>query len=56
MYGMQAIKSQDGAKTTWDLWQEEVQKNTRLSNALRVIGIDPASVEKDAAYDNVDKK
>ena len=55
MYGMQSVKVPEGARTTWDLWQEEVQKNMRLSNALRIIGIDPVSVEQDQKYDNVDK-
>ena len=38
--------------TTWDLWQQEVVATRRLSNALRILGIDPDSIISDEKYDN----
>lgn len=51
MYGIQDCKMPDNAKTTWDLWQAEVTKVRRLSNALKVLGVDPDKVLSDVQYD-----
>jgi hypothetical protein len=51
MEGIPSYTIPDGARTTWDLWQEEVVKVRRLSNAMKVLGVDPDKVVKDEKYD-----